>query len=281
MPLLGGFLLICVNYRLRYLLLPAGGEKFFLACGVFGAVGLLVSAIVAHGLKLLFAQCPTPYIHDLHNVWHHWIPYSLAQVLALLGLPLAGRLFNSKWDRATAYSLAMAETGDTLEVFFEEAIQANKFVLLSLHSGRVYVGKIEDSIKPLTGRRHIKLVPFMSGFRWPLKTTPSDDRRPNRIEWTTFYKETVRAVLSVGRTEKRQEALKIKIPGPLNIPVEVDARDMGVIVLVEDIESATRFNQRVFAYLNRDRYPLLEKTIPKDSAPDQDGGNLPASSEGN
>jgi hypothetical protein len=62
-PLLGGFLFIWVNHRLRFLILPASGEKFFLACGVLGAIGLLVGTIVAHLAKTILEYCPAESMH--------------------------------------------------------------------------------------------------------------------------------------------------------------------------------------------------------------------------
>lgn len=260
-PLLGGFLYIWVNYRARFLLLPAGGEKFFLACGVLGAFGLLFATLIAHAIKVSFEFCPVPWVHDLHRQWHQWIPFSLAQVIALLGLPIFGKWQNRRCDYSTAYGLAVATSGDTLEVFFEQAIAGSKLVSLSLHSGRVYVGKIEEVIKPVIGRRHIKIVPFMSGFRWPLDTAPDGaTKAPNRIYWSTVYKDVVQGILTIGRSSAggaKKEPFVIRIPSHSGALVEVDAREMGVVISVDEIETATIFNQRVFAYLNRDRYPFI------------------------
>jgi hypothetical protein len=262
-PLLGGFLFIWFNHRARFLLLPAGGEKFFLACGVLGAFGLVIGTFVSHALTVVADLCPVPWVKELHKHWHEWVPFSLAQMLALAGLPAVGLLLNKVWPRDEAYGLAMATSGDTLEVFFEQAILESRLILLSLRSGRIYVGKIEETIKPLTGRRHIKIVPFMSGFRWPLDTEHDGAAKmPNRVHWSTLYKDIVQAVLSIGKNSgtPSQDPFLIKIPGPSGVLLDVDAREMGLVISIDDIESATRFNQRVYAYLNRDRYPyVLEK----------------------
>jgi hypothetical protein len=185
-------------------------------------------------------------------------------------------LLNLKWKHASAYGLAMATAGDTLEVFFERALTESKLILLSLHSGRVYVGKIEDNSKPLTGRRHIKILPFMSGFRWPLDTKPDGAAvAPNRIHWSTTYAPVVRAILSNtqrGGGAQKQPVL-VKVPGPTGALVDVDASEMGIVVCVDDIETATIFNQRMYAYLNRDRYPpILDRLTPKKAS----AGQLPA-----
>lgn len=269
-PLLGGFLFIWVNHRARFLLLPASGEKFFLACGVLGAIGLVVGTVVSHITKAAMGGSSVSWVQNLPVQWHGWSPFSFAQTIALVGLPTVGWLFNGNCDETKAYTFAVARSGDTLEVFFERAVQESSLILLSLHSGRVYVGKIEDTVRPLAGRRHIKIVPFLSGFRWPLETQADGaDKRPNRVEWSTYYAGIVETILQIGKAlgEAEPDSYKVKIPGPSGTLVDVDAREMGVVIPIDDIETVSRFNPRVYAYLNRDRYPSLEKleakTVPE------------------
>lgn len=269
-PLLGGFLFIWVNHRARFLLLPASGEKFFLACGVLGAIGLVSGTVVSHIAKAAMWSCSTPWVQNLPVQWHGWFPFSFAQTLALIGLPCVGFALNTRCDKQKAYEFAVARSGDTLEVFFEQAYQEESLILLSLHSGRVYVGMIKDSIRPLAGRRHVKIVPFLSGFRWPLETeADGSDKKPNRVEWSTYYAGIVETILQIGKAadNTKPDSYAVKIPSPSGALVDVDASEMGVVIPIDDIETASRFNPRVYAYLNRDRYPFLEKLEPK-SAPE-------------
>jgi len=276
-PLLGGFLFIWLNHRARFLLLPAGGEKFFLACGVLGAFGLVAGTLVSHTATTLLSLLVE--IKSLHKYWHEWVPFTGAQMFALFGLPWLGWRLNRRWPQHDAYSRAVEMSGDTLEIFFEEAMLKSRLILLSLRSGRVYVGKIEETIKPLTGRRHIKIIPFMSGFRWPFDTASYEAKQPNRIHWSTLYKDIVQGILSIGQLaserakdkdkdkNEQQEKFMIEIPGPAGTRVKVDAREMGVVICVDDIETATRFNQRVYTHLNRDRHTNVSDP-PKAPRPD-------------
>jgi hypothetical protein len=272
-PLLGGFLFIWVNHRARFLLLPAGGEKFFLACGVLGAIGLFAGTLVSHAVGMLLATCFESKL--LHRHWREWIPFTGAQMLALFGLPLFGAWLNRRCPEHEAYSRAVGMSGDTLEIFFEEAMLKSRLILLSLRSGRVYVGKIEETIKPLSGRRHIKIIPFMSGFRWPFDIESDGAKQPNRIHWSTLYKDIVQGIISIGQQAKSrngqsqsQDTFMIEIPGPAGTRIKVDAREMGVVICVDDIESATRFNQRIYTHLNKDRGPsILEPAKTSASTP--------------
>jgi hypothetical protein len=267
-PLLGGFLFILLNYRTRYLFLPASGERFFLACGFLGAFGLVVGYVISHVLKVLLLHCPVSWVSHLPAQWHEWFPFSPPQLMALLGLPLVGRLLNRLWKRDFSYRHAIEASGDTLELFFDEAVIDRQLVQLSLKSGRVYVGFIEETAKPLSARRHIRLIPFMSGFRWPLDTVGDGmTKMPNRITWSTLYIPLVKTILKIGTNTNLDKKCKtVSIPDRDGNPVEIDAKQIGLVISTDDIETATQFDQKVYEYLNRDRYPYgKEKTKTKDA----------------
>lgn len=268
-PLLGGFLFILLNYRTRYLFLPASGEKFFLACGFLGAFGLVLGYVVSHILRVALLRCPAPWVNNLPAQWHEWLPFSPPQLMALLGLPVVGRLLNILWGRDFSYRHAIEASGDTLELFFDDAAIDGQLVQLSLKSGRVYVGLIEETAKPLSDRRHIKIIPFMSGFRWPLNTEVDGiAKMPNRINWSTLYIPLVQTILDIG-TDKNaidKKSKTVQIPGKDGGFVDVAVQQLGVVISTDDIETATQFDQKVYEYLNRDRYPYAkEKTKAEDA----------------
>ena len=104
-------------------------------------------------------------------------------------------------------------------------------------------------------------MPFISGFRYPLDTASDEEKTkaPNRIHWSTVYKEIVQGILRIGSeaTTAGTEPFFIKILSQSGALVEVDARELGIVISVDEVETATIFNQRVYAYLNRDRYPFI------------------------
>jgi hypothetical protein len=236
LPLLGGFICIWVNHRLRFLFLPGSGEKFFLMCGVLGAFGLSGGTVLAEIARELLADTGAV------SVWRKWSPYSFAQVLAFVGLPALGWLLNFFWPKPKAFNEAIKMVGDTMEILFAQAVTGEKMVLLSLLSGRIYVGKIEETSRPLNGRRHVRIVPFLSGFRWPIESGRNDEKCPaNRVHWSTVYRGAVEVILE-GKTK-------------VTAPSMADKNDMGVVISVDEIETATLFHPTVYTYLNRDRYP--------------------------
>jgi len=267
-PLLGGFLFILFNYRTRYLFLPASGEKFFLACGFLGAFGLVLGYIISHIFSALLRECPVPWVHHMPLHWHEWFAFPSPQLIALLGLPIVGRGLNKVWKRDFSYRRAIEDSGDTLELFFDDAVVGRQLVQLSLKSGRVYVGLIEETAKPLSSRRHIKLIPLMSGFRWPLDIVNDGvARMPNRINWSTLYSPLVKTILQLGADDNatNRKSKTVRIPGRDGGFVEVDVKQIGVVISTDDIETATQFDQKVYEYLNRDRYPdENEKTEARD-----------------
>jgi hypothetical protein len=108
--------------------------------------------------------------------------------------------------------------------------------------------------------------PRASGYRVPLAA----DSNQSRVEFVTFYAETVDALLGlrdVGRDVLRASGRH----------ADFNPKDMGIILRCSEIEVASRFDPIVFSYLNRDRLPDGWINISdEDAVTPEEPGTLPS-----
>lgn len=260
LPLLGGFLFVIFNWRARFVALRSSGEKLFLICAVVG----VVLAVLSRLLVFSFVWSVRSYwgdgiVHDVRSAWAaaaffpptHFLAFCLGPVLALLLNQLP------KWRRDAALDWAIERVSDRLEQMLENSRKGKKLLLLTLRSGRVYVGVVKSLASTLMGLRHVVIIPFLSGYRRPLDSTT----HAGRVEFSTYYSELVEILLQldIQDIEEGDEVRVLADDGERQC--EVNVLDMGVLFGKDDIETVSYFDVSVYAFLNRDRDPEAWQSV--------------------
>jgi hypothetical protein len=167
LPLLGGYIFARKCYRTRYSALRSENHKLILLAAEFG----LYLLIVAAGLRYLFELIAgvSPFFASVGHVWHGIFPfdYSGTTILAFfLGLtawkPINLMLRSTEEGEVDK---AIRDKKDPLEVLLKDAMRDSRAVLVTLESGKVYVGQIIANFNPAYDVQTVKISPILSGYR--------------------------------------------------------------------------------------------------------------------
>src|SRR5262249_5856128 len=161
------------------------------------------------------------------------IPYSgvcfATFVLASLGwVPLNEVGF---WQKDVQTAMVVKTQGGSLEKFLDTAMQVTEtgepfYVLLTLKSGKVYVGRIVSAFEPGHRDQSILLFPTLSGYR---------DKETQEISWSIDY-DDVYTRMEQQYGEEKADQLK---------------EEFRIVLPLSEIISTTRFDYDVyFAYFN-------------------------------
>jgi hypothetical protein len=248
LPVLGGFLFVVVHDQSRQTFFVfASGEKLLLTCASIG-VGAKLLLLLAATVADLWLPGTYPYLTRDNGA------FPVIDILALL-LPAALAVGLNRWtDPDTAYREVLSKVGGELERTIDRAGRDRKPLMLSLFGGRVYVGVV-TSTRPraLSGNApsYLRIIPLMSGYRVPLAADPSASPKPGGVVFTTYYEDAVATVLDASSYAKGEVAFE----SDDGRSIRFDPRDIAIIVPIGQIETASLFDPRVYAYLNRDRDP--------------------------
>src|SRR5690606_3817495 len=116
------------------------------------------------------------------DYWHLVVPFAhsgKAFGAFLLGFCLP-RLINAgrKGRRVHWIREAIKHFGNDLEILLLRSMDTETAVLLTLGTGKVYVGYVVRLFNPDVERKHIRLLPVMSGYR---------SEKTQEVSFTTFY----------------------------------------------------------------------------------------------
>jgi hypothetical protein len=270
LPVLGGFIFVVVHYQSRQTFFVfASGEKLLLTCASIGV-----------GAKLLLLLGAT--IADL------WLPgvyayltrdngaFPVIDILALLVIVALALCLNLWTDPETAYRNVLSKVGGELERTIDRAGRDRKPLMLSLFGGRVYVGMV-TSTRPRalggTAPSYLRIIPLMSGYRVPLSGDPAASPKPGGVVFTTYYEDAVATVLDASS----YAASEITFESDDGRTIKFDPRDIAIIVPIGEIETASLFDPRVYAYLNRERDPEGWKSLSNAPEPQAIHANSQAS----
>jgi len=174
-PLLGGYLFLTWCHWTRFIVRRQSGHHLLFWSASIG----LVLLACARGLELLLSDVVQSWPH----VVEHWqraapFPYVGTAALALLlgpGGALAINLFHSESSGAMR---AVHRAGNSLELLFIEAMNADSTVELTLQSGKADVGWILNAAVAEPERKFVEMLPLASGFR---------TQENHKLEFTTNY----------------------------------------------------------------------------------------------
>jgi hypothetical protein len=248
LPILGGFLFVVTHYRSRQTFFVfATGEKLLLACACIGVGAKLLLHLIAY-----LADLALPGIHERVTTDNGAFP--LIDIAAFIAPVALATWLNRRTDPDTAYQTVLNEVGGELDRTIDRAGRDRKPLMFSLYGGRVYVGVVTSARPRAFGagaRSHLRIVPMMSGYRIPLSESPSGPRPPGGVVFSTFYEDAVATVIDASKYAERE----ITFTASDGRSIKFDPRDIAIIIPVDQIETATLFDPRVYAYLNRERNP--------------------------
>lgn len=219
-PTLGGYWFLTRLYYTRYGILRDSGYHVLFKSAIAGC-----SLFVVSRLAVLFLLNPLfPYIG---KIWKSYVPFDYSGTVTLsvlLGgvLPIVINLF---YCREKAAKRTARESGDLIELIIRENIGGEKFVELSLRSGKSYIGLVIESGIARHGESDIALFPMASGYR---------KEETHELEITTAYAPVI---------SKFRESSYIN-----------DA-DLRIVIPMSEIISARIFDPKVYELFQQEELP--------------------------
>jgi hypothetical protein len=228
LPLLGGYIFARQYYRSRYSALRSENYKLLFFTAQYGLLFLAIAAIVRAVWTLLRHFIPSLII--VNNAWHFVFPfdYSGTAVLAFLLGATSWKLVNRRLSSHEELDKAIRRKGDPLEVLLKDALRDNLPILLTIKSGKVYVGTISTNFNPSNDVQSIKIVPILSGYRDPKDQT---------VTFTTDYYSALTEI------HEQQPIGRDQVSG------------VGTVVPFNEIRSVSIFSLAFYKRSNRFREP--------------------------
>jgi hypothetical protein len=216
LPLLGGYIFALKYYRTRYSALRSENHRLLFLAAQYGLLFLGISAGV-RGLWILLRYF-IPALTVVNNIWHVLFPFDFSgtAILALLIGATSWKYFNRKLSSEEEVDRSIREKGDPLELLLKDAMRDTRPVLLTIKSGKVYVGSITANFNPAYDVQSIKIMPILSGYR---------DSKDQTVTFTTDYFTLL--------TQIHEQDPDVS---------EKDKLDLGTVIPVDEIRSVGIFS---------------------------------------
>jgi hypothetical protein len=257
LPLLGGFLFISYWDRTRWHALRAEKERLLLYAALAGLVFLAVAYVVRSippfipcfnlclrgGFCWTDTPCP-PEWWDRNIGFPHSGLATFAFLLGALSWWPANRIAdivfrNEGGSESHEFVRVVYDHGGPLEQVLLRSMHENKAVIITLKSGKVYVGGLGTSFVPERDKT-IHILPSKSGYR---------DAATYRVVLTTDYDE---AFKRIGKEKGRDEATAIISAFGVVLPVE---EILAVSLYMPDIHAKYFAHEPVCPHCNNPHSP--------------------------
>lgn len=242
LPLLGGFL-FCIFYpRVRFLLSGDSGQRLIFASATVGVILSIISYFLASLESLHIGTWATHPLHYLSFIKAHFFssePFKTPDIISLFLGPAIGGILSLLDNKQSALTKALQLRGDRLECLLDRAWSARLPVMLTLKSGKVYVGLLKDTVVTYRGLTHLELLPAFSGYREPLdsSTILHHKLEPKRVTFNVIYHELLGWLPEAGGKNNDALVKNDKLTIKTNeMEFTVDTQDIGVVVSFDDIE---------------------------------------------
>jgi hypothetical protein len=180
LPLLGGFVFISRWNRSRWYAVRAEKERLLFFAALAGFAWLVIAFAINVFVAPRFPCQPggfcLPIWWSTHIPFEHsGISFSAFVLAVTMWKPLN---WVRRWSRDVQTAEVVKSQGGALEQFLDTAMQRKKHVMLTLKSGKVYVGRIVSAFEPGQRDQTILVFPTLSGYRDNLK---------HEVSFTTNY----------------------------------------------------------------------------------------------
>ena len=171
-PALGGYWFLINCHRTNHQIARGIGYHVLFQASVAG--GIIFS--VSHLIILIVHN----YLPQVKTGWQSLIPYPFADSIALgillcLILPFG---CNRIWTEAESALKAAANNGDLVELKIRESLDSERFIEITLRTGKVYIGRAVINKVANIGEPYVSLIPTISGYR---------DKDTQELEITDYY----------------------------------------------------------------------------------------------
>lgn len=174
LPLIGGYFFVSTAYLTAFHVARQTRERLVFSSALAGIFLLIPAHIIAAGIAWLLPGAAA--------LWRQLVPFEYAgtafTALALgLALPF---VVNRLYPRERAYRrIVRRQDANALERLFLDAQDSDQAVMLTLESGKVYVGFIQwTPPNPNATDNYIRILPMLSGYRSDIT---------QEVEFTTSY----------------------------------------------------------------------------------------------
>ncbi|MBI5450358.1 MAG: hypothetical protein HY940_03285 [Gammaproteobacteria bacterium] len=196
LPLIGGYAFSITWTASLYNSAREDGQRIYFRAAFYG-VFLTLCAICIHIILLNYSAgysrllaTASEAIGAAGVVPEMWSTVAIVAILFIsfmLG-PLASHALNllnviiPSWNK---YQLLQAIKHDELEELIYHSVKYEKPLLVTLDSGKVYVGWAVVAPNPLAAVKHIKMLPLLGGYR---------NKDTQQVEFTTNYHEIITSI---------------------------------------------------------------------------------------
>ncbi|MBE2187662.1 MAG: hypothetical protein IAE99_12900 [Rhodothermales bacterium] len=177
LPFLGGYLLLRRLHFTRFRLARLDTQRLLIWMAI---AGVLLVAAAGLLVLVLAALWPIP-----GHMWHGIVPFPHsgkalgAFLLGVVAPSLINRLPWFSLDEADEWGRrAVRDYGNEVEHVLLRAQQQASPVMVTLGSGKVYVGMVERNPNLEIDRRYLRLIPIVSGYR---------NKETHRVTFDTNY----------------------------------------------------------------------------------------------
>jgi hypothetical protein len=216
LPLLGGYIFARKYYRTRYSALRSENHRLLFLAAQYGLLFLGMAATV-RGIWMVLRYF-YPSLAVVNQLWRIVFPFDFSgtAILAFLLGATSWKYLNRKLNSDREVDNAIREKGDPLEVLLKNAMRDTRPVLLTIKSGKVYVGTVIATVNPAFDIQSIKIMPILSGYR---------DAKDQTVTFTTDYFTLL--------TQIHEQDPSVS---------EKDRLDLGTVIPVDEIRSIGIFS---------------------------------------
>lgn len=235
LPLLGGYWFITHFNPLRFRAFGLSRYRLLFEAALYGFVALGISFLLTR--LLIWSGDSLPVLGSVLAWWKTLVPFRYfgAAVGALLLGGLAPYWLNTweRWDPIKCGEKAIRAHGDLLLELLYDAQRERRPVMLTLSSGKVYIGWITLSSNLSPDMPYVVVLPTLSGYRDPYTQV---------IRFTTSYTKIYQKI------KEQEQHTSQSTPGPSR---RLTAKDFQVAMPMPDIRTATPYSRRVSEELFR------------------------------
>lgn len=220
-PVLGGFLFVKYSYLTRFRAIRDNGYVILFKSAVVGLFFYGFSFLIWRAAIL--DEKANPAIPEWIDFLHDFLGYPelLPAIFSLFLMGFFVVTVNYFLDKDEMKKLVITQDDDAFEVTILNAYLEKKFILVTLNTGKVYVGKVTDTYFRVNDEiRSIRFSPFFSGYRKPDDLT---------LQLTTYYGHIYKQIAN------QPDQFDVKIS------------DFSVAIRYEHIISVSPFDPKTYA----------------------------------
>lgn len=245
-PIVGGFLAITTLHATRFKVARTSGHRLYftivnyallLTCAAALITQIIWSLSAWTGAVLVAGPIPTELLRSIEAGLfgtldqHKW---PIATIAFALG-HIAHGIFNSEDSKQRYIEVAIA--GQDFERMVAESQKTKKPMLITLDTGKVYLGWAVDGPNPGLQRMWVRILPWASGYR----------NQSQQVRFVTNYTSII------DRIERQDPKLEKALKTMPSI------KDFEVVLPVENIVAVHLFDVAVYKLLDSDGAKMFEE----------------------